>query len=152
MRRFIFLLLIPAMLAAQNLPKDFWTPGARKTVNEKYQLVEFADTIVLQDQSFFGALFNRDVRLRLPFSSFAIVKINECKTQEKGPPICSDRKVEQKVWHARIMDGVPGCYGTQTNDPQQPFYFEDRSPEGVTIRGKPGMVINFWCRTAAVKQ
>jgi len=117
------------------MPEDLYL--SRGIVNPKYQIVRFGDDIILPD-NWCSWLFNCDVRLHFRFKDFVVVEIR-------------GQRFLQQDWKGIILPIMPGCYGEQRQIdlPQMPFYFEDRSPEGVTIRGKSGMRIFFWCQTLA---
>jgi len=125
--RVAILLLLAVTLQAQQLPSDLWK--ARHRLNtEKYSLVEFKDTVVLHG-SFLDYILGRDVREQIRFQDISVAWVDRIATPN---------------WHGKILS-IPGCIGTQSNDPQGPFYFEDRSVEGLTIRGKAGMIIKYNC-------
>lgn len=133
--RFLLALFIAASVAAQQLPKDIYNAPHRLN-HAKYSVVEFKDRVVLMDTSFLSGIFNRDVRQRINWKDLVTVTVD-------NNPVSN--------WHGKLLN-VPGCVGTQENNPQREFYFEDRSLEGMTIRGKGGMVIKFRCMGFALKE
>lgn len=132
MKQLLIILLLAIPCAAQ-LPKDLYSAPHRLN-HDKYSVVEFKGTVFLYG-SFLDDIFHGDVRQRIVWKYTLVVIDNN--------PVAS--------WNGKLLN-VPGCVGTQQNNPQQEFYFEDRSLEGMTIRGKAGMAIQYRCMAFAIKE
>jgi hypothetical protein len=137
----VFLCLISAIFQDKYpLPKDFW--AAKGKPAEQYEIIRFQDTVMLHG-SFWAQLFGTDVRQHIIFDDMPVVNLN-------------GTVIEYSKWkQGERLPNLPGCMGTQldyTGGPkQQPFYFEDRTSRGVTIRGKDGMQIQWWCEVIGRK-
>lgn len=130
MRLALLFLLAVSTLAQDRLPADF---HIGRMQNPRYEIVEWRATLTMPSRwcSWMGC----ETTLPLTF--------------DKLDFFINNQPANFTAWHSTILPGKPGCFGRQLNNPQKPFYFDDRWPLGVTLRGHAGQQIQFFCRTAA---
>lgn len=130
--RKLFLLFIPLVCFAQDkLPADF---KIGRRLNPAYEYVEVRATLTMPSR--WCSNLGCETRLKMQFKDYTQLFLN-------------NQQVDWGNFHDTILPGAPGCVGRQLNNPQKPFYFDDRWPLGMTLRGYGGQKIQFYCRTAA---
>lgn len=128
----LLILLALFQLPGQDLPDDIMTDYGK--LNRNYEELRYQDTVTLPS----SWIFWREAKLKVRFDerpTIVIDNVRMLRSEYKGEILKADK------W--------PKCYATQENQPQGPFYIEDVTFDGFTLRGKAGMEINYTCRVIA---